>query len=110
MLKTIPSLLSYTSLPEVLITLHNPLTGKSVDRLAQIQQHTPLVEIDEETCKQLGFDLDNCQYKKIKQHGVDELTPVIGPLRVFTNNRFCDCSALVNGKSVALGLSAIQML
>jgi hypothetical protein len=96
--------------PEVLIQLENPANGLLVERLAQLNTKQSMMEIDADTCNQLGFDLGVCQYKQIKLNGAIATVPVVGPLRIYLQNSFCDCSALVSGKSVALGLSAMQML
>ena len=94
----------------MLIQLENPANGLVVKRLAQLKTEQSMVVIDADTCNQLGFDLGGCQYKEIKMNGEVETVPIAGLLKVCLQNSFCDCSALVSGKSVALGLSAMQML
>ena len=96
--------------PEVLIQLENPTNGSIVERLAQLNTKQSIVKIDADTCNQLGFDLRACQHKEIKINGAIATVPVVGPLRIYLQNSFCVCSALVSGKSVTLGLSAMQML
>lgn len=94
----------------MLIQLENPANGLVVKRLAQLKTEQSMVVIDADTCNQLGFDLGGCQYKEIKMNGEVETVPIAGPLKVYLQNSFCDCGALVSGKSVDLGLSAMQML
>lgn len=99
-----------TEVSEALVRFENPTNGLAVERLAKISRDKSLVEIDLATCHQLGFDLDACQYKKMTRNGVVEINPIVGPLRVYINNRFCDCCALVTGKQTAIGNTALQML
>lgn len=110
MLKVVPNNEVNADAPEVLVQLENPTKGLIVERLAQLNTKQSIVEIDEDTFNQLGFDLGACQYKAIKMNGEVETVPIAGPLRVYLHNSFCDCSVLVRGKTVALGLSAMQML
>lgn len=110
MLTVVPKNKLNDDAPEVLIQLENPTNGLVVERLAQLKTEQSMVVIDADTCNQLGFDLGVCQYKEIKMNGKVETVAIAGPLRVYLQKSFCDCSALVIGKSVALGLSAIQML
>lgn len=53
--------------PEVLIQLENPDNDLLVERLAQLNTKQSMIEIDADTCNQLGFDLGECQYKEIKR-------------------------------------------
>ena len=94
----------------MLIQLENPANGLVVKRLAQLKAEQSIVVIDADTCNQLGFDFGGCQYKEIKKNGEVETDSIAGPLRVYLQNSFCCCSALVSGKSVDLGLFAMQML
>lgn len=110
MLKTVPNNQINTDVSEALVRLENVRHGLAVERLAKISRDKSLVEIDLVTCQQLGFNLDHCQHKQITQNGVDEIKPIVGPLRIYINNRFCDCSALVTGKQIAIGNTALQML
>lgn len=110
MLKTAPNNQIEADVSEALVRFENPTNGLAVGRLAQISRDKSLMEIDLVTCQQLGFDLDACQYKQITQNGVDEVNPIIGPLRIYINSRFCDCSALVTGNQVVIGNTALQML
>lgn len=110
MLKVVPNNEVNADAPEVLVQLENPTKGLTLERLAQLNTRQSMVEIDADTCNQLGFDLGACQHKQIKINGVIETVPVVGPLRIYLHNTFCDCSALMTGRSFALGLSAIQML
>ncbi|MBF5040322.1 hypothetical protein INP77_12550 [Methylophilus sp. 13] len=110
MLKTVPNNQINTDVSEALVRFENPTNGLAVERLAKISRDKSLVEIDLATCQQLGFDLDDCQYKQITRNGVDEINPIVGPLRVYLNNRFCDCCALVTGIRVEIGNTALQML
>lgn len=110
MLTVVPKNKLNADMPEVLIQLENPTNGLLVERLAQLNTKQSMMEIDADTCNQLGFDLGECQQKQIKNNGVIATVPVVGPLRIYLQNSFCDCSALVSDKWVALGLSAMQML
>lgn len=110
MLKTVPNNQIKADVSEALVRFENPTNGLAVERLAKISRDKSLVEIDLATCQQLGFDLDDCQHKQITQKGVDEINTIIGPLRIYINTQFCDCSALVMGNQVVIGNTALQML
>lgn len=105
MLKTVPNNPIKADVSEALVRFVNPTNG-----LAKISRDKSLVEIDLATCHQLGLDLDDCQYKRTIQNGVDEINPIVGPLRIYLNNLFCDCSALVTGKQIAIVNTGLQML
>lgn len=110
MLRTVPNNPIEADVSEALVRFENPTNELAVERLAQISRDKSLVEIDLATCQQLGFDLDDCQYKQITQNGVDDFNPILGPLRIYINTRFCDCSGLVTGNQVVIGNTALQML
>lgn len=110
MLKTVPSNQIKADVSEALVRLENVSNGLAVERLAQISRDKSLVEIDLVTCQQLGFNVDHCQHKQITQNGVDEIKPLVGPLRIYVDKRYCDCCALVTGNRVEIGNTALQML
>lgn len=110
MLRTAPNNPIEADVSEALVRFENPTNGLAVERLAKISRDKSLVEIDLASCHQLGLDLDDCQYKRTIQNGVDEINPIVGPLRIYINSRFCDCSVLVTVNRVVIGNTALQML
>ena len=70
-----------------------------------------LFAVPEHIAVQLGYDLTEVGTREvILANGHREVVPMIGPLRVHFENRYCDLSALVMGDEPLFGAVPMEMM
>jgi hypothetical protein len=71
----------------------------------------PFFTLPEHIVLQLGYDLTEVSTREIiLADGTHKAVPMIGPLRVYFADRFCDLSALVMGDERLFGAVPMEMM
>ncbi|MDX2013723.1 MAG: hypothetical protein SFW67_26245 [Myxococcaceae bacterium] len=93
------------------IRLEHPLTRRRLDVRALIDSGFVFLTIPEHVAIQLGFDLNDGPLREVMLgDGSRQSAPMIGPLRVWFQDRYCDLSALVIGNEPLFGAVPIEMM
>jgi hypothetical protein len=84
------------------LKLENLFNKRSLQISALVDSGSVFLTIPEHIAAQLGFDTEEASTR--------EVVPMIGPLRVWFGERYCDLSALVLGDEALLGAVPMEMM
>lgn len=93
------------------IEVENLFQKRTLPLRALVDSGAVFLSIPEHAAIQLGFDTTEVVTREvILANGHRQKVPMIGPLRVRFENRFCDLSALVLGDEPLLGAVPMEMM
>ena len=93
------------------VGIENPYVKRRLDALALVDSNSGFFTVPEHMAVQLGFDHSNVSTREIVlADGSRQPVPMIGPLRVYFADRYCDLSALVMGDEPRLGAVPMEMM
>lgn len=75
------------------VRLEHPLTGRALSVRALVDSGSVFLTIPEHTAIQLGFELTTAPRREVMLgDGLRQSVPMVGPLRVWFESRYCDLS------------------
>jgi clan AA aspartic protease len=93
------------------IEVENLFQKRTLPLRALVDSGAVFLSIPEHATIQLGFDTSEVTTREVVlANGHRQKVPMIGPLRVRFENRFCDLSALVLGDEPLLGAVPMEMM
>lgn len=93
------------------ITVENIFTRHRMAIQALVDSGSVFMTLPAHVALQLGFDLDEVSTREaILADGSRKRVPMVGPVRVHFEDRFCDLSALVWGDEPLLGAVPMEMM
>ena len=88
-----------------------PTIKRKLRTRALVDSGSVFMTVPEHMALQLGFDLDEVSVREaVLADGSRKRVPMIGPLRVHFQDRYCDLSALVLGDEALLGAVPMEMM
>lgn len=98
--------LTYASLE-----IENQFQRRRLNIKALVDTGAVFMSVPEHIALQLGFDTSEMSTREVTlADGKVKTVPMIGPLRVYFADRFCDLSALVLGDEPLLGAVPMEMM
>jgi clan AA aspartic protease len=93
------------------VELENLFNKRRLSLRALVDSSAVFMSVPEHVALQLGYDLEEVSRREIiLADGSRKSVPMIGPLRVFFAERYCDLSALVVGDEALLGAVPMEMM
>ena len=93
------------------IRVESTFRHRSIDTRALVDSGAVFMIIPEHLALQLGFDLTETSTREVTlADGSRKAVPMIGPLRIHFQDRWCDLSALVFGDEPLLGAVPMEMM
>jgi hypothetical protein len=93
------------------ILVENPFVKRKLDVRALVDSGSVSFTLPEHLALQLGFDIGEVGIREIiLADGSRKTVPMIGPLRVYFADRYCDLSALVMGDEALFGAVPMEMM
>lgn len=93
------------------IGIENPYVKRRLDARALVDSGSVFFTVPAHMAVQLGFDPTEVSTREIiLADGSRKPVPMIGPLRVYFADRYCDLSALVMGDEPLLGAVPMEMM
>lgn len=93
------------------VKVENPFNRRSLEVRTLVDSGAVFFIVPEHLAVQLGFDLTEVSTREVVlANGQRQLAPMIGPLRVHFQDRYCDLSALVLGDEPLLGAVPMEMM
>lgn len=93
------------------IKFENQLNKTSLELNALVDSPSIFTVLPQHVALQLGFDITIDQTREFMLgDGSRKKLPIVGPLRIVFQERYCDTSAIVYGDEVLLGKIPIQMM
>ena len=93
------------------VRIENPYMKRGMDARALVDSGAVFMTVPEHVAVQLGFDLDEVSTREvILADGSRRSVPMVGPLRVYFADRYCDLSVLVFGDEPLLGAVPMEMM
>lgn len=93
------------------IEVENLFQKRTLPLRALVDSGAVFLSIPEHATIQLGFDTSEVTTREVVlANGHRQKVPMVGPLRVRFENRFCDLSALVLGDEPLLGAVPMEMM
>jgi clan AA aspartic protease len=93
------------------ITLESTFRQRTLKTRALVDSGAVFMIIPQHLALQLGFDLDETSTREVTlADGSRKRVPMVGPLRVHFEDRWCDLSALVFGDEPLLGAVPMEMM
>jgi len=93
------------------IKIENLFNKRSVEVDARVDSGTVFLIIPEHLAVQLGFDLTEVSTREVVLVNAHRaIAPMVGPIRVRFDGRYCDLSALVLGDKPLLGAVPMEMM
>jgi hypothetical protein len=93
------------------IRVEHPMTQRRLELRALVDSGSVFLTIPQHAALQLGFELTNVPLREVMLgDGSRQSVPMIGPLRVWFQDRYCDLSALVIGNEALFGAVPMEMM
>ena len=93
------------------IEIENLFTKRRMSIRALVDSGAVFMTIPDHVALQLGYDLEEVSRREIiLADGSRKSVPMVGPLRVYFTDRYCDLSALVVGDEVVFGAVPMEMM
>lgn len=93
------------------ITIENLFHKRRMDIRALVDSGSVFFTVPEHIAVQLGFDTSEVGTREVVlADGTRKAVPMIGPLRVYFADRYCDLSALVLGDEPLMGAVPMEMM
>lgn len=93
------------------ISIENPFQQRRMAVRALVDSGSVFLTVPEHVAVQLGFDTNEVGTREvILADGSRKAVPMIGPLRVYFADRYCDLSALVMGDEPLMGAVPMEMM
>ena len=93
------------------VRIEQPYMKRGMDARALVDSGAVFMTVPEHVAVQLGFDLDEVSTREvILADGSRRSVPMVGPLRVYFADRYCDLSVLVFGDEPLLGAVPMEMM
>ncbi len=93
------------------ITIENLFQKRRMAVRALVDSGSVFLTVPEHLALQLGFDTTEVSVREIiLADGSRKAVPMIGPLRVYFADRYCDLSALVMGDEPLFGAVPMEMM
>ena len=93
------------------IEVENLFAKRAMPLKALVDSGAVFLSVPEHIAMQLGFDLTEVGKREVVlANGHRQSVPMIGPLRVRFEDRYCDLSALVLGDEALLGAVPMEMM
>jgi clan AA aspartic protease len=98
--------ITYTS-----VDIENLFNKRRMSIRALVDSGSVFMTIPEHVALQLGYDLEEVSRREIiLADGSRKSVPMVGPLRVYFAERYCDLSALVVGDEALFGAVPMEMM
>lgn len=93
------------------IGIENPFQKRRMNIRTLVDSGSVFLTVPEHVAVQLGFDTSEAGTREvILADGSRKAVPMIGPLRVYFADRYCDLSALVMGDEPLMGAVPMEMM
>ena len=93
------------------IEIENLFQKRRMAIRALVDSGSVFLTVPEHTALQLGFDITEVSTREVVlADGGRKTVPMIGPLRVYFQDRYCDLSALVMGDEPLFGAVPMEMM
>ncbi len=93
------------------IAIENPFLKRKLETKALVDLGSVFFVLPEHLAVQLGFDPTEVSTREVvRADGSRKPVPMIGPLRVYFADRYCDLSALVMGDEPLFGAVPMEMM
>jgi clan AA aspartic protease len=93
------------------IEIENLFQKRRMAMRALVDSGSVFLTVPEHTALQLGFDTKEVSTREVVlADGGRKAVPMIGPLRVYFQDRYCDLSALVMGDEPLFGAVPMEMM
>jgi clan AA aspartic protease len=93
------------------IEIENLFTKRRMTIRALVDSGAVFMTIPSHAALQLGYDLEEVSQREIiLADGSRKTVPMVGPLRVYFTDRYCDLSALVVGDEALFGAVPMEMM
>jgi clan AA aspartic protease len=93
------------------IRLENSVTDRRIETRALVDSGSVFLTIPQHIALQLGFDTTEVSTREvILADGSRKPVPMVGPIRVYFEERYCDLSALVLGDEPLFGAVPMEMM
>jgi len=93
------------------IDIENIFNKRRMSIRALVDSGSVFMTIPEHVALQLGYDLEEVSRREIiLADGSRKSVPMVGPLRVYFAERYCDLSALVVGDEALFGAVPMEMM
>jgi clan AA aspartic protease len=93
------------------IRLENSVTDRRIETRALVDSGSVFLTIPQHLAVQLGFDTTEVSTREvILADGSRKPVPMVGPIRVYFEERYCDLSALVLGDEPLFGAVPMEMM
>lgn len=93
------------------IEIENLFTKRRMNIRALVDSGTVFMTIPENVALQLGYDLEEVSRREIiLADGSRKSVPMVGPLRVYFADRYCDLSVLVVCDEALFGAVPMEMM
>ena len=93
------------------IGIENLFQKRRLTTKALVDSGSVFLTVPEHIAVQLGFDTSEVDKREVVlADGSRKAVPMIGPLRVYFSDRYCDLSALVLGDEALIGAVPMEMM
>ena len=93
------------------IKVENIFNKRRMNIRALVDSGSVFMTVPEHIALQLGYDLEEVDRREIiLADGSRKSVPMVGPLRVYFAERYCDLSALVVGDEALFGAVPMEMM
>jgi hypothetical protein len=93
------------------IDVENLFRKRRMAMRALVDSGSVFLTVPEHTALQLGFDITEVSTREVVlADGGRKTVPMIGPLRVYFQDRYCDLSALVMGDEPSFGTVPMALM
>jgi clan AA aspartic protease len=93
------------------IRLENAIIDRRIETRALVDSGSVFLTIPQHIAVQLGFDTTEVSTREvILADGSRKPVPMVGPIRVYFEERYCDLSALVLGDEPLFGAVPMEMM
>jgi clan AA aspartic protease len=93
------------------ITVENAFQSRRLTLKSLVDSGSVFLTLPEHVALQLGYDTTEVSTREIiLADGTRKAVPMIGPLRVYFADRYCDLSALVMGDEPLFGAVPMEMM
>lgn len=93
------------------VEIENLFQKRRMSVRALVDSGAVFLTVPEHVALQLGFDITEVATREVVlADGARKTVPMIGPLRVFFLDRYCDLSALVMGDEALFGAVPMEMM
>lgn len=93
------------------VGIENTFMQRRMEMRALVDSGSVFMTVPEHVAVQLGFDITEVSTREVVlADGSRKPVPMIGPIRVYFSDRYCDLSALVLGDEALLGAVPMEMM